>query len=106
MVRRLSGEIRMKITAVRILRLSGTLMTEGSFWEERLVRPIDIYPEYRTRNDFEGGHQIDATRFRLEQHFVRIETDEGPFGIAGPLPAMVAAFMANRLRPIIAGHYT
>ena len=35
----------MKITAVRLLRLSGTLQTEGPLWEERLVRPIDIYPE-------------------------------------------------------------
>ena len=77
--------------------------TDGPFWEERLVRPIDIYPEYRTRNDFEGGIQIDAKHFRLEQYFVRIETDEGPIGIAGPLPDMVAAFVAKRLRPIILG---
>ena len=44
----------MKITAVRLRRLRGTMPTEGSFWEERLVRPIDIYPEYRVRDDFEG----------------------------------------------------
>jgi hypothetical protein len=40
----------------------------------------------------------------LEQHFVRIETDEGLIGIAGPLPDMVAAFVASRLRPIMPGH--
>ena len=45
----------MKITAVRVLRLAGTMRTDGPLWEERLVRPIDIYPEYRIRNDFEGG---------------------------------------------------
>ena len=55
------------------------------------------------RNDFEGGAQADPNHFRLEQHFVRIETDEGPIGIAGPLPDMVAAFVAKRLRPIILG---
>ena len=89
----------MKITAVRILRLSGTMQTHGAFWEDRLVRPIDIYPEYRRRNDFEGGTQVDASHFRLQQHFIRIETDEGPHGIAGPLPDMVALFTARRLRP-------
>ncbi len=93
----------MRIAAVRLLRLVGTMATAGPFWEERLVRPIDIYPEYRTRSDFEGGVQIDAGHFRLEQHFLRIETDEGVIGIAGPLPEMVAIFVAKRLRPIILG---
>jgi L-alanine-DL-glutamate epimerase-like enolase superfamily enzyme len=93
----------MKITAVRVLRLSGTLYAGGPLWEDRLVRPIDIYPDYRVRNDFEGGQQIDPDHFRLEQHFIRIETDEGPIGIAGPLPDMVAAFVARRLRPIVVG---
>ena len=93
----------MKITAVRVLRLSGTMRTDAPFWEERLVRPIDIYPEYRIRNDFEGGDQVDPHHFRLDQHFVRIETDDGPIGIAGPLPDMVAAFVAKRLRPILLG---
>ena len=37
----------MKITGVRLLRLTGTMPTDGPLWEERLVRPIDIYPEYR-----------------------------------------------------------
>jgi L-rhamnonate dehydratase len=91
----------MQITAVRVLRMRGTLQTAGPFWEERLVRPIDIYPEYRMRDDFEGGAQSDATHFRVEQYFVRIETDEGPHGIAGPLPEMVALFVAKRLRPIL-----
>lgn len=93
----------MLITAVRLLRLRGTMPTEGPFWEERLVRPIDIYPEYRGRDDFEGGRQLDATHFALEQHFVRIETDEGPIGIAGPLPDMVALYIARRLRPLLLG---
>jgi L-rhamnonate dehydratase len=92
----------MKITAVRLLRLCGTMRTDGPFWEERLVRPIDIYPEYRLRNDFEGGIQ-GAHGFKLEQYFLRIETDAGPIGIAGPLPEMVAGFAAKRLRPIIMG---
>jgi L-rhamnonate dehydratase len=93
----------MRIAAVRVLRLTGTMQTVGPFWEERLVRPIDIYPEYRVRDDFEGGVQIDATHFQVRQHFLRIETDEGPHGIAGPLPDLVAAYVAQRLRPILLG---
>lgn len=93
----------MKITAVRILRLAGTMQTDGPFWEDRLVRPIDIYPEYRVRDDFEGGTQVDPTHFRLQQHFLRIETDDGVHGIAGPMPDMVALYVARRLRPILLG---
>jgi L-rhamnonate dehydratase len=93
----------MKITALRILRLAGTMQTDGGFWEERLVRPIDIYPEYRIRDDFEGGEQAGADAFRLTQYFLRIDTDDGPHGIAGPLPEMVAMHAARQLRPILMG---
>ena len=93
----------MRIAAVRLFRLTGTMETTGPFWEERLVRPIDIYPEYRARDDFEGGVQVDATHYRMQQHFLRIETDEGPHGIAGPLPDMVALYVARRLRPLLLG---
>jgi L-rhamnonate dehydratase len=93
----------MKLTAARILRLQGTMRTEGPFWEQRLVRPIDIYPEHRARDDFEGGEQVGSSAFRLEQFFLRLETDEGPHGIAGPLPEMVAIYVAKRLRPILLG---
>lgn len=91
----------MHITAVRVLELHGTMFTEGRLWEERLVRPIDIYPDYRQRDDFEGGVQVDANHFSLIQYFIRIETDAGVIGIAGPVPEMVATFMAKRLRPFL-----
>ena len=93
----------MKITAVRLRRVRGTMPTEGAFWEERLVRPVDIYPEYRGRNDFEGGKQLDDRRFAIETCFVQIETDEGVTGIAGPVPNGVAAIVAERLRGIVMG---
>ena len=93
----------MKITAVRLLRVAGTMPTDGPLWEERLVRPIDIYPEYRDRDDFEGGVQEGPDKFRLEQHFLRIDTDQGVHGIAGPLWDVVAASIARQLRPILLG---
>jgi L-rhamnonate dehydratase len=90
----------MKITAVRLRKVRGTMPTSGPFWEERLVRPIDVYPEYRTRQDFEGGQQVEGG-FVIETYFVQIETDEGVIGIAGPVPDTVAFFVARRLRPML-----
>jgi L-rhamnonate dehydratase len=93
----------LKITDVRLRRLRGTMQCGGNMWEERLVRPIDIYPEYRSRQDFEGGVQLEGGRFRIETCFLQIGTSEGVSGIAGPLPESVAAIIAWKLRPILLG---
>jgi L-rhamnonate dehydratase len=92
----------MKITAVRLRKLRGTMPTRAPFWEERLVRPIDIYPDCRARQDFEGGEQRQGG-FVIDTYFVQIETDDGVIGIAGPLPDTVAFFIGHRLRPILLG---
>ena len=92
----------MKIAAVRLRKVRGTMPTSGAFWEERLVRPIDVYPEYRVRQDFEGGRQIEGG-FVIEAYFVQVETDEGVIGIAGPIPDSVAFIISCRLRSILLG---
>jgi len=92
----------MLITEVRLRRLQGTLPTNGDLWEERLVRPIDIYPEYRVRNDHEGGIQT-ADGFKITTHFVEIHTDEGVTGLAGPIPEGVAYIIAKHLRKYLIG---
>ncbi len=92
----------MRITAVRLRRLTGTIPTQAGFWEERLVRPIDIYDEYRHRPDHEGGVQ-GATGFHISSVFLEIETDDGILGRAGPVTESVAYIVAYRLRPMLIG---
>ena len=41
----------MRITGVKLLRLRGTMAFEGPFWEERLVRPVDLYPEHASQGE-------------------------------------------------------
>jgi L-rhamnonate dehydratase len=43
----------MKITAVRLFQLEGIMEHQGEFWEEWLVRPVDIYPEHKTEGSTE-----------------------------------------------------
>jgi len=93
----------MKITAVRLRRVRGTMRTEGALWEDRLVQPIDIYPEYRNRFMPTGGTQVDESHFRIETCFLQVETDQGVIGIAGPMPDAVAFIVAGQLRPILMG---
>ena len=56
----------MKITRVRLRELTGTLRHEGEFWEERLIRPIDVYPEHAAQGPNEWMPvRIDATTSRV-----------------------------------------
>lgn len=93
----------MKVTRFRVRRLAGTLATEGPMWEDRLVRPIDIYPEHRRDPWRTGGEQIDAHRFRVTQDFLDIETDEGITGRAGPLWPDAARLALTQLAPLVIG---
>jgi L-rhamnonate dehydratase len=92
----------MLISAVHLRRLTGIVPTRTDFWEERLVRPIDIYDEYRHRPDYEGGVQTDEG-FRISSVFVEIDTDEGVSGRAGPIPEGVAYIVAHSLRRLLIG---
>jgi L-rhamnonate dehydratase len=92
----------MKITAVRLRRLTGIIPGKTDFWEERLARPIDIYDEYRHRPDYEGGVQT-PDGFRIASVFLEIETDDGVSGRAGPIPEPVAYIVAHSLRRLLIG---
>ena len=61
----------MKITKVRVRQVTGTMHSDETFWEERLVRPIDIYPDDRKQPPLEvGGEPLDDRTIRLTQWFV------------------------------------
>lgn len=98
----------MKIVALRVRRVEGTLTTDGPFWEERLCRPVDVYPEFRDRGTFagridEGGIQLEERRLRIAAYFVIVETDEGVRGHAGPFREPCARYVASALRSLLVG---
>lgn len=94
----------MKITEVRVRKVTGTMPTEGPFWEERLCRPVDIYPEHRAvRLLAEGGVQLDDHRLEIEAFFLTIRSDDGVEGLAGPFREPCAHVVATQLRPILLG---
>jgi L-rhamnonate dehydratase len=92
----------MKITTVRLRRLTGTLPSGDDMWEERLVRPLDVYDEFRHRQDYEGGVQT-PNGFRISAVFLEIDTDRGVSGRAGPIPETVAYIVATSLRRFLIG---
>ena len=69
----------MKITGIRCTAYVGTMEHPDAFWEERLIRPVDIYPQFRA----EGPTFLPrsgASAYRLRSAFVHIETDRGIVG--------------------------
>ncbi|MCD6519586.1 MAG: mandelate racemase/muconate lactonizing protein [Anaerolineae bacterium] len=94
----------MKITSLRYVRIRGAFHYDGPLWEERLVRPVDIYPEFRAEGPFwpfksaQGEHPP-----ILEQVFLLIDTDSGPSGMWGPIEESLAYIIEKRLRPVLIG---
>lgn len=94
----------MKITAVKLLRLTGTMEFAGQFWEERLVRPVDLYPEHAATGE-QPIRPIGDGKYRMESIFVRIETDsDGLVGIGGPVAHPQAYVIGRSLRDALVGH--
>lgn len=93
----------MRITAVRCIEVSGTIDDPDVFWEERLVRPVDIYPQFRAQGPEllppEGG----GSAFPTTSIFVRVETDDGVFGIGGPVPVALAFLVQRSLAGLVLG---
>ncbi|MEJ7900369.1 MAG: enolase C-terminal domain-like protein [Thermomicrobiales bacterium] len=92
----------MKITDVRLHQVSGTLPFEGVFWEERLIQPIDVYPEYRARQRKEM-RSTDGKGLPISSVFIEIETDEGITGIGGPTSVDVAFIAFRQFRDLLIG---
>jgi L-alanine-DL-glutamate epimerase-like enolase superfamily enzyme len=91
-----------KITAIRLFQLEGVLEHPDEFWEERLVRPLDIYPEHK----HDGGDyspKIGPGQYRIVSGFVEVHTDDGVTGLGGPIDADQAHIIASDLAPLAIG---
>ncbi|MBL7118844.1 mandelate racemase/muconate lactonizing protein [Candidatus Bathyarchaeota archaeon] len=92
----------LKITDVRILKVKGSLPFEGEeYWEERLVRPVDIYPEYKTEGP-RKMKRISSREVETESSFVEITTDGGITGIANS-SSWLSGILQNFIKPILVG---
>jgi L-alanine-DL-glutamate epimerase-like enolase superfamily enzyme len=94
----------MKIEKVRLRHVFGTIETDGLFWEERLVTPLDVYPEFRdVTKRVEWSDEKSENELAHDAYFVQIETDEGVVGIGGPMDKAVAFIVENELSSYLVG---
>jgi L-rhamnonate dehydratase len=92
----------MRITDIRLHHVTGTLPHEGVFWEERLIQPIDVYPEHKARGRGEM-RDADERGLPVSSVFVEIETDEGITGLSGPTSIDVAFIIHRQFRKLLIG---
>lgn len=92
----------MKISAVKVYRVEGVLDFAGEFWEERLLRPLDIYPEHKAEGP-QAMFEVSEGRYTITAYFVDVETDEGVTGRGGPLPFEQAFVIETQLAPMLVG---
>jgi L-rhamnonate dehydratase len=95
----------MKITELKFEKLTGSWEPPWPLFEERLVRPTDVYPEHRSEND-EGGFnfkRLPDDKVEVNGIFLHVSTDEGITGVAGPVGPGDAFFTQNTLAPLLVG---
>jgi L-alanine-DL-glutamate epimerase-like enolase superfamily enzyme len=92
----------MKITDVRLFQLRGTMESPGEFWEERLVRPIDVYPEHKSEGP-SWLEKLEEGTYRMSSIFLEIVTDEGVTGIGGPITLEYAFIVDTQLKALLLG---
>jgi L-rhamnonate dehydratase len=92
-----------RISTVRVFELEGVMEHEGEFWEERLIRPVDIYSEHKAQGP-NWLEKIAEGKYRIQAYFVEIESDTGVTGIGGPMPEEQAYIVSKQLTPLLLGH--
>ena len=92
----------MKIVDLKLRELSGVLEHPDPFWEERLVRPVDVYPEFREQGA-DYSTSLGDGRYAMRAVFLEIRTDDGPVGLSGPCSRMEAFIIDTALRPLLVG---
>lgn len=92
----------MKITELKLREMRGVMEHPDPFWEERLITPLDVYPEFRERGaDYSAS--LGDGRYAMRSVFLEIHTDEGAVGLSGPCGRMEAFIIATALAPLLVG---
>ena len=92
----------MKITDLKLRELNGVMEHPDPFWEKRLVRPQDIYPEYR-KEGADYSMSLGDGRYAIRATFLEIHTDDGVVGLSGPCSRSEAFVIDTALRPLLVG---
>jgi L-rhamnonate dehydratase len=92
----------MKIERVTCTAYEGTMEHPEAFWEQRLIRPVDVYPRFQS----EGTPLLPRSgpsSYKVSSVFVRIDTDNGTTGTGGPITEEQAFIIKRTMAPLLVG---
>jgi L-rhamnonate dehydratase len=92
----------MRIRKVTCTAYRGTMEHPDAFWEERLIRPVDIYPQFQS----EGPTFLPRSgqsAYEISSIFVRVDTDDGTSGTGGPITEHQAFVINRTMGPLLVG---
>ena len=95
----------MKITEITFEEITGVWQPPFPLFEERLIRPIDVYPEHQSEG-LGGGRRfkrLSGGRVEITSVYLSVSTDEGITGIAGPAELGEAFFVQHHMADILIG---
>ena len=95
-------EADVKIARVTCTAYKGTMEDPGVFWEERLIRPVDIYPQFQAEGPTFLPRSGPAS-YEVKSIFVRIDADDGSSGTGGPVTEEQAFIIGKTMRPVLVG---
>src|SRR5437868_426421 len=97
---RAKGAKGMRITDLRLTEVQGYLAFAGEFWEERLVQPIDVYPDRRDRGPDWLPRDANG-QYVVSQVFLEVLTDDEVVGLAGPIDVDQAFLIYRHLKHLV-----
>lgn len=92
----------MKISEVRCVEYTGSRPGDKAFWDERLRRPVDVYPEYAARAP-QQLRRLDDGTLEVRQLFLHVETSEGITGTTAVLSPEQAHLLRTSVRDVVLG---
>ena len=96
----------MRITNIRFVRVKGTWNYDGPMGEERLVRPVDIYPDL---NAVDPGRSMGipggGPPYPVSAIFLFVDTDTDTSGMFGPISEQDAWIITTTLAPVVVGEH-
>src|ERR1700744_4553097 len=88
------------IASIRCVAYHGTMEHPGEFWADGVLRPAEIYPGPAPEIPL---RRSGAQSYAMRSVFVRVETDRGLAGTAGPITDHQALIIRQALAPVLAG---
>lgn len=93
---------KLKISAVEMWQIEGTVETNRMAPPQYQAQPIHVYDELRPK-PIEGDNERKTGRGRASRLYLKIKTDAGVQGLYGPIDQEAAIVVHRQLRPFLLG---